>query len=185
MSIRQKVIIVVAVAIVSLVSMLAESRFGLLSGFVPDSFAVESSRSEFRFITKCVSSIRFNGAPPHIVEAAIDDMIPLAGQIRKHLLTTGLRAIDTDKQLRMIMDDIAGEPEGGRDIFVGSTVFSAARFGVEYGRFVAIRDGVTEPEQVDRVVTQYVVLSLEGLVDSLSELSKTPEQDVDEPKNGS
>lgn len=183
MSIRQIVIVVVAAAVVSFASMLTESRFGLLSGFVPDSFAVESSRSEFRFFTKCVSSMRFNGAPPHIIEAAIDDMIPLAGQIREHLLTNSLRAIDTDKQLRTIVDDIAGEPKDGRDIFVGSTVFSATRFGVEYGRFVAIRDGIIEPEQVDQVVTRYAVLSLEGLVDSLSELSKTPKQDVDEPKN--
>ena len=156
----------------------AESRVGIVGRAVGH----DASLSEVKLMSEFAVTKSFGEAPDFVLRDLASDGLPLAREFRARLNTTTLDANGTEAMVAGMLVGIAGDPEDGKDTFMLQTVLQCAMFGVEYGRFTALRRGVTEDGAVDGMVTAYASSALDGLLSYLAEL---PQPEAPPDQNGS
>jgi hypothetical protein len=167
---------------------IAESRWGILrSGAERD-----PSLCEVKLVSEFMATKGFGELPEFLLSVLAADGLPLAKELRAKLDTTTLDANGTEKAVADMLIGIAGDPNTKdaddetklKEIFVLKNVFQCTMFGVGYGRFTALRRGVTEDKAVDCMVTAYASAALDGLIAFLSGLPQpevqptTPQPEV-------
>jgi hypothetical protein len=152
-----------------------------------------------KLMSECMATNAFSEAPEFILRDLAADGLPLARELRAKLNTTALDANGTEKAVADMLVGIAAEfraklnttpaADAASDLesgFMLRTVFQCTMFGVVYGRFTALRLGVTEDKAVDGMVTAYASSALDGLIAFLAELPQpeaqpTPPQPETQP----
>lgn len=155
-----------------LIGVAAENRLGLVGYVAPPP---DMAMQEFEFMSKFTAMRQFDGAPEYMLNDLVTDAKPLVEETMLRLRGVTLDANDPGPPLAEMLLNIADEPQDAKSSFMLNTVFNCAMFGVEYGRAVALRDGVTESVTVDDMVTRYAAASLEGFLSFLGELPEPPE----------
>lgn len=130
----------------------------------------DPSLSEMKLVSEFAVTKSFGEAPDFVLRDLASDGLPLAREFRARLNTTTLDANGTEAMVAGMLVSIAGDPKDGKDTFMLQTVLQCAMFGVEYGRFTALRRGVTDDGAVDGMVTAYASSALDGLLSYLAEL---------------
>jgi hypothetical protein len=138
-----------------------------------------ASLREVKLVSEFMATNGFSEAPESVLRSLAADCLPLAQKFRAKLNTTTLDANGTEEAVAKMLVSIAGDPAsneqvaedaGLKDILALRTVFQCTMFGVGYGRFTALRRGVTEDSAVDGMVTAYASATLDGLIAFLAEL---------------
>ena len=141
-----------------------------------------ASLCEVKLISEFMATNGFSEAPEFVLRSLAADCLPLAQKFRAKLNTTTLDANGTEEAVAKMLVSIASDPAsneqdaGLKDIFAPRTVFQCTIFGVGYGRFTALRRGVTEDNAVDGMVTAYASAALDGLIAFLEELPQPETQ---------
>ena len=181
-----------ALAAAAVSGAVAESRLGV-AGRATEGLDIIGRTTEYgaslretKTISEFMATRSFSEAPELIRDFAAASL-PLAREFRAKLNTTTLDANGTEEAVAKMLTGIAGDPASEdiaddmklKSIFALQTVFHCTMFGVEYGRFTALRRGVTEDEAVDGMVTDYASATLDGLIAYLAEL---PQPEVPAPQ---
>jgi len=164
MTIKRILICKALVVLCLLGGVAAERGIGVADRVIPNLPKVDTTIVELSRISEFVSMSGLGEAPEFILNDLATDGLPLAEEVLVVLSESVLDANNADKQVLAILVDILGEPGDGKSVFLGNAVMSCIMFGVNYGRFVAIQEGVTAPDEVDKLVTTYGSAALEGLL---------------------
>jgi hypothetical protein len=144
-----------------------------------------ASLCEVKLISEFMATNSFSESPEFMLRDLAADCLPLAQKFRAKLNAATLDANGTEEAVMKMLIDIAGNPISNeqitddarpKDIFMLKTVFQCTMFGVGYGRFTALRRGLTEDSAVDGMVTAYASAALDGLIAFLVELPQPETQ---------
>jgi len=159
---------------------ITENKIGVIDRMLS---ADEALTVEFGSVFEFAATQKFAGAPEHLLTDLATDSVPLANEAKQRLSENPLDANGVQETIKDMLLDIAGTPESGKDVFMLNTVAMPIMTGASYGKFVALRDGITEPEEVNRIVTAYATTALDGLLRFLSDLP-CPEEEISEETGG-
>jgi len=149
-----------------------------------------ASLCEVKLMSEFMATKGFSEAPEFVLHSLTTDCLPLAREFRAKLDTTTLDANGTEEAVAKMLVSIASDPASNeqgaedaepKDIFAPKIIFQCTMFGVGYGRFTALRRGVTEDNAVDGMVTAYASAALDGLIAFLAELPQPEAQPTPEP----
>jgi len=154
-------------AIAAGAGVITENKVGVIDHI---SSADETLTIEFGSIFEFAATQQFAGAPEYLLMDLATDAVPLASEARQRLSKNPLDANGVQEAIVDMLLDIAGMPESGKDVFMLNTVSVPIMTGANYGKFIALRDGVIEPEEVNKLVTAYATKALDGLLRFLSDL---------------
>jgi len=148
---------------------ITENKVGVIDRM---SSADEALTIEFGSIFEFAAMQQFASAPKFMLIDLATDAITLANEARQRLSEKPLDANGAQKSIGDMLLEIAGMPEDGKDVFILNTVSLPIITGANYGKFAALRDGVIDPEEVNRMVTTYATTALDGLLRFLTDLPR-------------
>ena len=162
----------VAIAAAAGMGVIAENRIGIVSR-VSSQPADEPLAIEFASLFEFAAIEQFADAHEHILVNLATDATTLATDARQWLSESYLDANDVQQGVENMLLEIIG----GKDAFMLDTVSLPIISGANYGKFAAMRGGVVESEDVNRIVTTYAVTALDGFMRFLSDLPlSSPEE---------
>jgi len=174
----KKLLVCAAATMIVLAVVLGAGVVGLLPSTADEALTVE-----FESLFEFAAIRQFAGAPEHVLSNLAVDAAPLATEARRLLSESPLDANDVQRGVLDMLLEIAGVPANEGDMFVLETVYAPIASGADYGKFVALRDGIVESEGVNRVVTAHAAAALDGLLRFLSDLP-CPEKEEPPGFNG-
>jgi len=158
-----------------------ENQLGIVERAIP---APAGDETEFRTVSEFVAVQQFGTAPEFILNDLVTDALPIATEVRSRIGEGVLDANDLDETLAQMLLDIAGQPETPKDVFMLQAVYGCAMLGAEYGRFLVLREGVTDSGEVNEIVTRYTTTSLDGFLDFLADLPEPAPPEESEGDDG-
>lgn len=170
-----------ALAIVALgasIGVITENRIGIVNRVSPA--AGEDLTIEFGSIFEFAATQQFAASPEYLLTDLATDAVPLANGARQRLSEISLDANDVQRAISDMLLEIVGMPMSRKDVFMLNTVSIPIMTGANYGKFAALRDGVVEPEDVNRMVTAYATTALDGLLRFLLDLPCPEEEEESE-----
>jgi len=157
-----------AVAMIAGVGIIAENKIGIVDHI--SSPTDETLMVEFGSIFESAAIQQFAEAPRELLDILATSAVPLVNKARQRLSESSVDANDVPRTIAFMLMGIAGRPESGKDVFILNTVAMPILAGANYGKFVALRDGTVESEDVNKTVTAYAATALDGLSRFLSDL---------------
>lgn len=180
---RTKLIAMSAVASIAIAAAgaVVENKVGVVSRIISPPTADEALTVEFGSIFEFAATQQFAWAPEYMLADLATDAVPLATEARQRLSAESpIDANDVQQGVADMLAEIAGKPASEKDAFMLDTVSMPIMTGANYGKFAALRDGVVEPDDVNRVVTTHATAALDGLLRFLTDLPCPDESEESE-----